>query len=676
MKITRTTKHTGSLSPKFRYAGRKIITLKRVGVAMSFISAALCITDACAQVTILVQNLGQPLQNIIVDPSSVYWINAANNTVQQTNKTTPGSPVYSFAVPNTLFLDDDIVQDTSYIYFGAEVQVNNTLDLRIYKGSKTSHTLTELIGGQVNGHDQVTLAGLAINPSGTPLYFPGYDNAGNLALRSVPTAGGTPATLAFFGQEPWPEYMSTDSAYVHLSINSGTTGAIFRVPFAGGSLEPEVSDPTRNISEILTPSTGPAGGYVFYIAENNGAASLFAKAPGGMPITLVSGISGYRCFTVVGASVYCSSFGAIVKVPINGGPPVNVVTVADAGAPFALDSDGTYIYWTAAGNGGSVRRVAIPNGTPAPTPTPTATPRPTATPTPGVTPSPPVAHTASFVANSSFTANWTHVSGATGYRVDVSTSSSFTSYVPGYQNLNVGNTISRAVTGLPASTTYHYRVRAYNGFGTSINSNVINVTTLSATGAPVAITNPATLIASLSATLNGSVDPHGLATTIYFQYGTTTSYGHTTASQSKNGNSYQGVIANITGLTANTTYHFRVIASNSGGTRYGSDKTFTTLSATGPPIVITNPATNLTSSSAMLNGQVDPHGLTTSIHFQYGRTTTYGSTTANLSHSGNTYSNVSANIVGLSPNTTYHFRAVATNTSGTAHGADKTFTTP
>ena len=78
---------------------------------------------------------------------------------------------------------------------------------------------------------------------------------------------------------------------------------------------------------------------------------------------------------------------------------------------------------------------------------------------PGVCP-PPDAW-ATYVASYSFTANWSSVSGATGYRLDVSTSSSFSTYVPGYQNLNVGNATSRSVTGLNPSTTYYYRVRAY-----------------------------------------------------------------------------------------------------------------------------------------------------------------------------------------------------------------------
>jgi capsid portal protein len=192
----------------------------------------------------------------------------------------------------------------------------------------------------------------------------------------------------------------------------------------------------------------------------------------------------------------------------------------------------------------------------------------------------------------------------------------------------------------------------------------------------VAITNPATLIASFSATLNGSVDPHGLTTNVYFQYGTTTSYGLTTAPQSKTGNTYQNVVANISSLTANTTYHFRIVATNSSGTRYGSDRTFTTLSATGAPVVITNPATNVASSSATLNGSVDPHGLTTNVHFQYGTSTSYGHTTANQSKTGNAYQNVVANVSGLTTHMTYHFRIVGTNSGGTRYGTDRTFTTP
>jgi N-acetylneuraminic acid mutarotase len=238
---------------------------------------------------------------------------------------------------------------------------------------------------------------------------------------------------------------------------------------------------------------------------------------------------------------------------------------------------------------------------------------------------------------------------------------------------NTYQSVAANISGLAASTTYHFRVVATNGDGTRYGNDMV-FTTLSATGPPVVTTSPATLITSFSATLNGSLDPHGLTTSVYFQYGTTTSYGLTTAPQNKSGNSYQNVIANISGLSASTTYHFRIVATNSAGTVYGADRTFTTLSPTGPPVVITNPATNLTSSSATLNGTVDPHGLSTSVHFQYGTTTSYGHTTPAQTHTGNAYLNVSANISGLTAGTRYHFRILATNSAGTSYGADKAFT--
>ena len=240
-----------------------------------------------------------------------------------------------------------------------------------------------------------------------------------------------------------------------------------------------------------------------------------------------------------------------------------------------------------------------------------------------------------------------------------------------------GNTVqavSANISGLTASTTYHFRIVAHNGGGTSFGADRI-FTTLSPTGPPVVATSSASLIASFSAALNGSLDPHGLTTGVSFQYGTTTSYGSTTSMQTQTGNTYRNVSANVSGLMANTTYHFRIVASNSAGTRMGSDRTFTTLSTTGAPVVITNPASLIASFSATLNALVDPHGLTTSVHFQYGPTTSYGLTSAPLSRSGNAYLNIGSGISSLAANTTYHFRVVASNSAGTRMGSDKTFTT-
>jgi len=92
-------------------------------------------------------------------------------------------------------------------------------------------------------------------------------------------------------------------------------------------------------------------------------------------------------------------------------------------------------------------------------------------------PSAPTANAASNISAISFQANWSVVAGATTYYLDVATDNSFTNYVSGYNNLNVGNVTTYSVSGLICNTTYYYRVRAANSCGTSANSNVITVTT-------------------------------------------------------------------------------------------------------------------------------------------------------------------------------------------------------
>src|SRR4051812_27734264 len=235
--------------------------------------------------------------------------------------------------------------------------------------------------------------------------------------------------------------------------------------------------------------------------------------------------------------------------------------------------------------------------------------------------------------------------------------------------------VTANITGLSSNTTYHFRVVASTGGTTTFGSDR-TFTTFSPAGAPVVATSAATNIASVSATLNGSVYPHGLTTTVYFQYGTTTSYGLTTAPQNHSGNGYQNISATLGSLNPNTIYHFRIAATNSAGTRFSADRTFTTLTPTGPPVVTTEAPTNVRTSSATLNGSLDPHGLATTVYFQYGTTTGYGHTTPMQSQTGNMYRNIAANISSLASENTYHFRIVATNAAGTRLGSDRTFRTP
>jgi trimeric autotransporter adhesin len=293
---------------------------------------------------------------------------------------------------------------------------------------------------------------------------------------------------------------------------------------------------------------------------------------------------------------------------------------------------------------------------------------------PPVVPPSPATLIASFSATLNGTVDPHGLTTSVHFQYGTTTSYGLTT-APQSQSGNTYRSVSANISSLSASTVYHFRIVATNSAGTTFGGDR-TFTTLSPTGPPVATTNPATLIASFSATLNALLDPHGLTTSVHFQYGPTTGYGFTTAPQSQSGNTYRNVSANISSLTASTTYHFRVVVSNSAGTSMGSDKTLSTLTATGPPVVSTSPATNLTTSSATLNGSLDPHGLTTTVSFQYGTTTSYGHTTSMQTQTGNTYRNIAANISGLTTHTTYHFRIVATNSSSTKMGGDIRFTTP
>ena len=140
---------------------------------------------------------------------------------------------------------------------------------------------------------------------------------------------------------------------------------------------------------------------------------------------------------------------------------------------------------------------------------------------------------------------------------------------------NTTQSVSANIAGLSPNTTYHFRVVGISD-GETRYGHDRTFRTFTPTGPPVAATGAATNVASFSATLNGSVYPHGFTTTVHFQYGTTANYGFTTAPRTRTGNNYQNVFANLSGLSAHTRYHFRIVASNAGGIRYGTDRIFTT----------------------------------------------------------------------------------------------------
>lgn len=192
---------------------------------------------------------------------------------------------------------------------------------------------------------------------------------------------------------------------------------------------------------------------------------------------------------------------------------------------------------------------------------------------------------------------------------------------------------------------------------------------------PAVTTNPASNITTSSATLNASVNPNGLDTTVKYEYGTTTSYGKTSNSLGiGSGTSSVSAPVAISGLAAGTTYHYKAVATNSSGSNDGSDHTFVAGAAPG---VLTVTAINIGKSTATLRATVDPNGIATTYKFQYGTSSSNlnKSSATTSAGAGNGSISVAADIGGLASNDRIYFRISATNSGGTKTGATRSFVT-
>lgn len=145
----------------------------------------------------------------------------------------------------------------------------------------------------------------------------------------------------------------------------------------------------------------------------------------------------------------------------------------------------------------------------------------------------------------------------------------------------IGTASPITITGLTNGTSYTFTVAVANIAGTSIVSAASNSVT--AFTLPSASSLPASAITTSAATLNGTMNANGASTVVSFEYGLTPNYGTTiTVDQSPvTGANTTSVNKTITGLTSNTTYHYRVVGVNVAGTINGSDQTFTTSIPTG-----------------------------------------------------------------------------------------------
>jgi hypothetical protein len=249
--------------------------------------------------------------------------------------------------------------------------------------------------------------------------------------------------------------------------------------------------------------------------------------------------------------------------------------------------------------------------------------------------------------------------------------------------------LSVALTGLTAGTTYFYCAIAENAVGTSFGT----VLSFATQGPPAVVTNAASSVLGSTATLNGSATPNLSATTGWFRYSSTnplacddtfgTRFPATGGTSLGAGSAPTPFSQALTGLASSTQYWFCAIAQNSEGTRFGSLQTFTTLAA---PVVTTTAATSVTSTTATLNGTGNPNGATSTGYFRLytsnpGTCADTGGTRVPFSGgsalgSGTTAQPFSQPITALTSGTSYWVCAFASSAVGVGAGTPVTFDTP
>jgi hypothetical protein len=246
--------------------------------------------------------------------------------------------------------------------------------------------------------------------------------------------------------------------------------------------------------------------------------------------------------------------------------------------------------------------------------------------------------------------------------------------------------VTGELTGLKAQSEYTYRVVAETANGLNA-STFRNVSTENAVKAVTAL--PATSVTLTSATLNGSLDPDGIATKYYFQYTQSSEFesGVQLFSPAQpGGNAGSGVGAvplsanvSIPPSGAGKTWRYRLVATNVFGQTMSEQQTFVASQAPG---ISNDYAEKLNTDSATLRGVLAANGATTEYHFEYGTEDcsitlcTSSPTVTGYGVPNNLQTEaVSFLLTGLDPDQTYHFRFVATNGRGTTTGADRVFKT-
>ena len=244
------------------------------------------------------------------------------------------------------------------------------------------------------------------------------------------------------------------------------------------------------------------------------------------------------------------------------------------------------------------------------------------------------------------------------------------------QNNGSAGFFSSALSGLTPNTTYYLRAYATNSAGTAYGNEQSFTTTDTNVFLPTITTRAVSAITTNSANSGATITSDGGATLSAWGVCWSTSANPTLSNSFLQNNVSTTIFGSaLSGLTLNTTYYVRAYATNSAGTAYGNEQSFTTLAIV-IPIVTTTAISAVTSTSANSGGSLTYDGGGTVSAWGVCWSTSANPTLAN-SFLQNTVSSgsFSSALSGLTLNTTYYVRAFATNSAGTAYGNEQIFTT-
>ena len=231
--------------------------------------------------------------------------------------------------------------------------------------------------------------------------------------------------------------------------------------------------------------------------------------------------------------------------------------------------------------------------------------------------------------------------------------------------------------GLAKNTDYVYRVYSFNALGNSVDySNTLLVTTPS--GLALLTSKTVTGITSTTAISGGNITSSGSSNITARGIVWSTSPNPTVALTTKttDGLGTGSYSSNLTGLLPQTIYYLKAYSTNTSGTSYGNEVSFTTLQ-TELPVITTSAITNIASASAVSGGNITSggrSGITESgVVWGTSQNPTIALTTKTTN--GPTFGSFISNLYALSLNTTYYVRAYATNSFGTSYGNEQSFTT-